>query len=148
MFADLPEGSPRKTYKVIGIVGSRRRNTVQDYQKLLNQFLKISKPSDRIVSGGCPTGADNWAELIAKEMQRTITIHYAQWTRQGKGAGMIRNSYIAEDCDVLIALPAAGKELGYAEVLESHQPQLIDPADKKEILAKPKTVKAVKKKNG
>lgn len=47
-----------RAYKVIGIVGSRRRDSNDDYLLLIKAFEKIWKIDDRLVSGGCPQGAD------------------------------------------------------------------------------------------
>ena len=92
--------------KIIGIVGSRRRDSQEDRDKILDAFKKIYEPDDEIVSGGCHTGADSYAELIAWQLQIPIKIYYAEWKRLGKGAGFIRNTYIAGDADVLIACVA------------------------------------------
>lgn len=95
--------------KKIGIVGSRRRNSYSDFEKCLNTFLKLKEEFGEeimIVSGGCPKGADSFAEKIAKSYQIPILIFYAQWEKYGKPAGPIRNKKIAEWSDILIALPA------------------------------------------
>jgi hypothetical protein len=91
-------------YKTIGIVGTRRRDSTNDYIKMLDVFSIHYKEGDRIVSGGCPHGADRFAEKIAKSMQIPITIHYAAWDRIGKSAGFLRNGDIAKDADMLIAM--------------------------------------------
>ena len=39
-------------------------------------------------------------------------IHNAQWSKHGKVAGFIRNTYIAEDCDILIAVVAEDRTGG------------------------------------
>ena len=89
--------------KTIGIVGSRRRNTYGDYAKIRDAFKGVYEEGDRIVSGGCPKGGDRFAEEIAKGEGITITIHYPNWEKHGRGAGFIRNTRIANDADVLIA---------------------------------------------
>lgn len=92
--------------KSIGIVGSRDRTGSQDCNAIKVAFDKVyNKVDDYIVSGGCPVGADHFAEYIAKTYQVNIMIYYAQWTKHGKAAGFIRNSDIAEDADILIATP-------------------------------------------
>jgi hypothetical protein len=104
--------------KTIGIVGSRRRNKILDYETLLAKVVVLLEPGDRIVSGGCPKGADNFAEMIAKEKGLTITIHYPDWNKHGKAAGFVRNSRIAEDCDVLIALPHPDRKGGTEDTIK------------------------------
>ena len=90
--------------KVIGIVGSRRRNSEEDYKILEKKFLEIYEDGDEIVSGGCSKGADFFCEQLAKKYQVTIKIYYAQWDKLGKSAGFARNTYIAQDADVLICM--------------------------------------------
>lgn len=98
---------PKPVSKTIGIVGSRRRSWEQDYQKCLNKFNEIYKPGDKLVSGGCAVGGDFFAYRIASMMGLSITIHFADWNgSDGKRAGFVRNTRIATDCDILIALVA------------------------------------------
>ena len=68
---------------IIGIVGSRRRADVKDFQKLERKLLEIYTDGDSIVSGGCPKGADRFAEILAKKHQIPIMIHYARWNKLG-----------------------------------------------------------------
>ena len=115
--------------KIIGIVGSRRRNSEEDYQKLLAKFKEIYEIDDEIVSGGCPLGADSFAELIAYQNQVPIKIYYAEWNRLGKKAGFMRNAFIAGDADVLIACVSedrsGGTESTIKEYLKLGKKQLI-----------------------
>jgi hypothetical protein len=104
--------------KVIGIVGSRRRDSTQDYIDLREAFDRVYESGDRIVSGGCPNGGDNFAERIAREYQIPITIHYARWNSLGKGAGILRNTDIAKECDILIALVALDRTGGTEDTVK------------------------------
>ena len=97
---------------MIGIVGSRRRDEREDMRACVEAFNKIYRQGDRLVSGGCPQGGDRFAEMIAKQMGLIITIHYPDWEGIGRGAGFVRNTRIAEDCDVLIALVAEDRTGG------------------------------------
>lgn len=92
--------------KKIGIVGARRRNTNNDYKALCKAITEVYEEGDILVSGGCKLGADHFAEMIAEDRGYSILIHHANWKRYGEPAGPIRNSKIAKDVDVLIALPA------------------------------------------
>jgi hypothetical protein len=94
--------------KTIGIVGSRRRDSRADHRACVKAFNKLYKPGDRIVSGGCPKGGDRFAELIAKRRGLTITIHYPDWDGPAK---------IAEECDILIALPADDRTGGTEDTI-------------------------------
>jgi hypothetical protein len=107
--------------KTIGIVGSRRRTDVKDFQKIELKLLEIYEEGDRIVSGGCPTGADSFAETLAKKWQIPILIHYARWNVYGKGAGHKRNTDIAEDCNVLISTPAPDRTGGTEDTIKKVQ---------------------------
>ena len=54
-----------KKLKKIIIIGSRRRNSDEDYRSVYKLFRKIYNDGDIIISGGCQKGADHFAELIA-----------------------------------------------------------------------------------
>lgn len=106
----------------IGIVGSRRRNSQEDFVKVEDMFFSLYEPDsdggDSIVSGGCPEGADNFAELLAKQHRIPIKIWYANWKRYGRGAGFVRNGDIAKDSDVLIACVASDRKGGTEDTIK------------------------------
>ena len=104
--------------KTIGIIGSRRRNTMADKTKVYDAFLRIYERGDEIVSGGCPQGGDAFAELIAKQQQVPIKIYYAEWDRLGRSAGYQRNGLIARDADVLIACVAEDRTGGTEDTIK------------------------------
>ena len=104
--------------KSIGIVGTRRRNAKVDYDTVNQAFLKVYQEGDRIVSGGCPTGGDRFAEVLAKKYQVSILIHYAKWNIHGKAAGFIRNGDIARDSDILIACVAPDRTGGAEDTIK------------------------------
>jgi len=89
--------------KTIGIIGSRRKDSQKDYKLVERKFLEVYKPGDIIVSGGCPKGGDRFAEIIAEKFIIPIKIYYAEWDKYGRGAGFVRNGYIARDSDEMIA---------------------------------------------
>ena len=124
--------------KRIGIIGSRRRNSEKDFEQLLKWFNLIYEPGDCIVSGGCPKGGDKFAEQLAKMLMmdiielkdgdipetndsHTIYIHYPQWEKHGKIAGFYRNTFIARDSDILIALIAKDRKGGTEDTLRKHE---------------------------
>ena len=101
----------------LGIVGSRQRAKVEDLQ-ILRKRVRAFQPN-KIVSGGCPTGADAFAEQIAREMGIPILIHYPRldslrtYTRQQVIEAMYaRNKLIAIESDYLIALVASDRKGG------------------------------------
>jgi len=104
--------------KTIGIVGSRRRNSKEDFEQCLEVFLSIYEVGDEIVSGGCPSGGDNFAEIIAKKHQVPIKIYPAQWNKLGKRAGYARNGDIARDADVLISVVSADRKGGTEDTIK------------------------------
>lgn len=106
------------TGKCIGIVGSRRRNSEEDFEILVKIFSEIYEPGDTIVSGGCYCGADKMAEQISQDFNAPIKIHKAEWDKYGLSAGIKRNTYIAEDCDVLLAVVAPDRTGGTEDTIK------------------------------
>jgi hypothetical protein len=98
--------------KTIGIVGSRRRDGLDDLSRTCLAFDKLYKNGDEIVSGGCPRGGDRFAEIIARQYGCSITIHFPDWGRLGKIAGLERNTKIVRDCDILIAVVVSDRKGG------------------------------------
>ena len=110
--------------KTIGIIGSRRRNTIGDYLLVEAAFNKIYEPGDRIVSGGCKKGGDKFAEIIAKKKNITPIIHPAEWKKNGyfnRAAGFERNTFIAMDSDVLIACVSDDRTGGTEDTIKKFQ---------------------------
>ena len=105
----------------IGIIGSRRRDKATDYAILRETFLRIYQENDIIVSGGCPRGADNFAESIARDLGITIIIHNAKWTKYKNIAGHIRNQKIADDSDILIALVSKDRTGGTESTIQKYK---------------------------
>ena len=103
--------------KKIGIIGSRRRNSSEDFEALKKALDEIYEDGDVLVSGGCPKGGDAMAEKIAKDNGYSITIHYPNWEKYGKSAGFQRNGKIAEDCDILLALVAGDRKGGTEDTI-------------------------------
>lgn len=100
----------------IGIVGSRRRNSDEDLKTLgeflSNMFNEFSTHDITFVSGGCPKGADNFAEILAKHWDIPIIIHYPDKSQLPENPtrkdfariNFARNTLIAKDSDILIAM--------------------------------------------
>ncbi|MFA7219761.1 MAG: hypothetical protein WC119_04585 [Synergistaceae bacterium] len=108
--------------KTIGIVGSRRRDSNADLKLTRKAFDAIYEKGDRIVSGHCPQGGDKFAEIIAKELGLTeengkLILHRPKWNEFGKRAGFVRNTYIAEDADILIAVASADRKGGTEDTI-------------------------------
>ena len=90
--------------KKIGIIGTRKRDSNKDFELCEKAFLSIYEEGDELVSGGCHYGGDKFCEIIASRYNIPIKIYPAEWDKYGKRAGFIRNTYIAQDSDVIIAL--------------------------------------------
>ena len=101
----------------LGIVGSRRRAKTEDYLILRQRVIDLNP--EMIISGGCPIGADAFAEQIAKALGIPITIYYPK-LRAGREylyheitkANYARNQLIAIHSDRLIALVAEDRKGG------------------------------------
>jgi hypothetical protein len=107
--------------KVIGVIGTRQRDTPKDFLKTLKAFKKVYKKGDSICSGLCPEGGDRFAVIIAdiyRLTQNKIIWHPAEWEEYGKKAGFIRNTYIAKDSDVLIACVSKDRKGGTEDTIK------------------------------
>ena len=105
---------------IIGIIGTRSRDSMADYRKVADLFKSIYMDGDRIVSGGCSRGGDRFAEQIARGLQIPIMIHYAAWKKYGKPAGFIRNKDIATDADTLIAVVSKDRTGGTEDTMKQY----------------------------
>jgi hypothetical protein len=91
----------------IGIVGSRRRKSLDDKNLILYELSKLTVTE--LVSGGCKIGADNFAEEISTELNIPIKIFYPKITNnmsyyQRVECYFSRNKEISEYSDILIAV--------------------------------------------
>lgn len=101
----------------LGIVGSRRRNSLQDKAILKERIVELSP--EMLISGGCQKGADFFAEEIAKELGIPIIIYYPKLLKGGdypphkvRNEMYARNIQIALASDHLIALVAEDRKGG------------------------------------
>ncbi|KKM05100.1 hypothetical protein LCGC14_1757530 [marine sediment metagenome] len=85
----------------LGIVGSRKRNSLSDRALIEEKILEL-KPS-MIISGGCWRGADRFAEELARKHGIAITIFHPKDRSKPKSYHE-RNYEIALHSSVLIAL--------------------------------------------
>lgn len=112
----------------IAIVGSRRRFSDDDQMSVIKTFDNILTNTTllnykrqygdiHLVSGGCSRGADIWADTLAKIRGTPITTYHAAWQLYGRGAGPIRNTFIAKDSDILIACVAPDRTGGTEDTI-------------------------------
>lgn len=92
----------------VGIVGSRRRNSMKDRYQVFDLVEKLlSQAGDLVlVSGGCRKGADAFAEEAAKAYVVPMAIHIPNLSEVARFQAepyFKRNRKIAEDSDVIYA---------------------------------------------
>lgn len=116
--------------KYIGIVGSRRRNTIADETWVREAFLNIFNYGDVIVSGGCKEGGDAFAERLAKEWEFKPLLFLPDKTKLDpvlvkknlKAAYAVinyaRNTLVANASDFLIACIAADRKGGTEDTIK------------------------------
>ena len=104
--------------KIIGIVGSRRRNSITDFAKVYEAFKKIYKDGDWICSGGCGKGADAFAFKIHRKEYIPYLEFPANWNKHGHGAGFKRNTEIAKHSHILIACVAEDRKGGTEDTIK------------------------------
>ena len=93
---------------VLGFAGSRSCTYYQSSHIILDFLIKYA-PS-KIVSGGA-RGIDTIAEGLAYILNIETEIFLPDWSL-GKHAGFLRNTLIAENCDILIAIYNHGFRTG------------------------------------
>lgn len=104
--------------KVIGIIGTRRRDSANDFHVVENAFVGVYERGDKICSGLCPKGGDRFAVMLSKRSNIETIWHPAKWDKHGKAAGFIRNGLIARDSDVLIACVATDRKGGTEDTIK------------------------------
>jgi hypothetical protein len=70
------------------VTGSRRWTD----KRAVHLALKQLPPDTVVIHGACATGADAFADAVAKKLGFQIRAYPANWDQDGKKAGPIRNS--------------------------------------------------------
>jgi len=115
--------------KIIGIVGTRQRDTEEDYHDVLDVFKIVYDDGDIICSGGCKKGGDRFAEIIAGNMRMTeengrLIIHRPKPVPKGSPKWAFakvnyeRNTLVANDSDILIACIAINRKGGTEDTIK------------------------------
>ena len=93
--------------KTIGIIGTRERDSAEDFLAVWEAFEQLYEEGDTICSGLCPKGGDRFAVILAQMYDTPVVWHRAKWRNErgeyNRYAGFARNSDIAFDSGVLIA---------------------------------------------
>ena len=99
----------------IAIVGYRNYTDYERFCFIMKEFNV--KNASMIISGGAP-GIDSLAERWALEngfrkridpneiIEKELLIYPAEWNKYGKAAGPIRNKFIVDKMDIMIAIPS------------------------------------------
>ena len=92
------------------VTGSRDWSDVDAVVRELQFFAKAGEVT--LVSGNCPDGADAIAEEVAIGLGWTLERHPADWKKNGKKAGFVRNAEMvdagADACVAFILDESAG----------------------------------------
>lgn len=83
----------------VAVIGSR---TFKNYS-LLRETLDNYYPQISLIVSGGARGADSLGEKYAKEEGIQTLIFKPEWDKYGKSAGMIRNKYIIDNADLVVA---------------------------------------------
>ena len=120
----------------IGIVGSRRRDSHEDYSAVVNVFADLVEelgiPFEEagkyiiIVSGGCPKGGDRFAEIIADTIGAKKEIYYPDKSQLPANPqrwdfariNYARNTLVANGCDILIACVSEDRKGGTEDTIK------------------------------
>lgn len=84
-------------YRIL-VTGSRDWRDKEIVRHALFQAWKSAgKPEHTVVvTGGCPTGADAMAEVLAEGFGFAVEVHKADWATKHKAAGPIRNKEMVD----------------------------------------------------
>jgi hypothetical protein len=90
------------------VTGSRDWNQPDVIARaLLDTWLENDRPNLRdviLVEGGCPTGADAMARVVAVRQKMTVESYPADWNKYGRRSGWLRNKeMVSLGADVCLA---------------------------------------------
>ena len=80
---------------IIGIVGSRRRSSEYDYEALLSvlrDYIGFDN-IEKIVTGDCPVGGDEFAELIHLKYGIELDVKILSLEKNLRGGSLITMSF-------------------------------------------------------
>lgn len=86
----------------ISIIGSRSFDDEQLFKETLQSLISGIDSPITIISGGAK-GADSFAADFAIMNNYLLVIYKPDWRKHGKAAGVIRNTQIVSESDIVIA---------------------------------------------
>lgn len=119
----------------VGVVGSRRRGSEEDFKKLCLALSDWMDENDikiediTLVSGGCKEGGDQFAEILADQYHIPIIIHYPDKSQLPPSPkrwdfakiNYARNTLIARDSVVLFAIVAEDRKGGTEDTVKKFE---------------------------
>jgi len=124
---------PKNSIIRIGVVGSRRRNSLEDFGPLREaikaKLEKYGYDKVQLVSGGCREGAGHFTEQIHKKLALPLPmiIHYPDKTKLNPTLppriswaeiNYVRNTLIAQDSDELLAMVTEDRKGGTEDTIK------------------------------
>ena len=107
----------KQTFKVI-VAGGREFNDYGLLCQICDRMLSQKHQThDIVIISGTARGADTLGERYAQERGYAVEQYPADWQREGKAAGFIRNAQMASVADALIAF-WDGQSRGTAHMIE------------------------------
>lgn len=108
------------------IAGSRDLYVDPMYiDNLLDKFT-IDKTQIKEIVSGCATGIDGCGELWANENKVALVKFPADWNRDGKAAGPIRNKIMGQYADAALIIMKAGGSPG-SKNMKDHMHRMKKP---------------------
>ena len=104
----------------LGIVGSRVRDSYEDYNLLNKVYRKLTNDSIRdivIISGLCTRGGDKFATILYKTFGTKKLWFPAEWDKYGNKAGFLRNTDIALVSEKIVALVRQDRKGGTEDTI-------------------------------
>ena len=107
----------------VAIIGSR---DWADFE-MIRDYVYSLDDDDTVVTGGAH-GADQFAEIYARERGLAVIVYRADWAQHGKKAGLLRNHDIIGDADRVVAFwdeASTGTQHGLRLAAEAGKPALV-----------------------
>lgn len=91
------------TNKVFAIIGSRGFNDYRLMVEFIDGVITETGSTPSVIVSGGAEGADILGGQYANERKIPLMVHLPNWNEFGKSAGMVRNTIIVKQSDIVIA---------------------------------------------